>query len=119
MKNSITGETQFFHINDLNNIDKSVWVGVNSGKKLTGNYTKTHVCCVETRKEYSSSNWTQHIRAKDSKIKKMIYSCICDIQTQQHFDKAGWNRWKAKSESEKINHTISKCNCVLIEKIIN
>jgi hypothetical protein len=118
LKHVQTGEVKIFNNNDI--IDRTLWVGVNSGNKLSGNYGAPTVCCIITKKEYSGSNWLQHLRKEDKpKIKKILYSCVCDITTKKHYDKAGWNKWIAPNNPTlKIQHKIEQKTAFYYEKYV-
>lgn len=113
----ITNEILYLDATDERVLNNQV-VGINYGKKLAiKNKRAKDVCDIATKKEYVLHNWIQYIKSIDKpKRVKKIYSCVCEIQTREHFDKAVWNRWKADTDS-KITHTVSKNMCYYIEKL--
>ncbi|MDD5149784.1 MAG: hypothetical protein PHC28_04800 [Flavobacterium sp.] len=111
-----TNEILYLDGTDNRVLNKEV-VGINYGKKLNiKNKRKPDICDISNKKEYILHNWIQYITSIDrpKKIKK-IYSCICEIETKEHYDKAGWNRWKADDKS-RITHIVPKNICYYIEE---
>jgi hypothetical protein len=99
-----TGERLILNVTDPRVISGE-FVGVMRGVPINRG------CAIDNRKEYTLSNFFQHLKKIDrKKVIKTVYTCVCDIETKVHYQKFAWNRYFGDSFGL-IEHTVKNSDC--------